>query len=91
MMNFLQGSIFVAFLVTGLFFTRFYLRSRDRFFAMFSGAFLLLSTERLLLALIDPNAETRSSVYVLRLFAFIVIIVAIIEKNRAKDPAAGTS
>lgn len=69
-----------------LFFYRFWRESGDRLFLFFGAAFLLLSTCWVLLALIDPTGESRPYVYAIRLVAFLLIIVAVIDKNRSARP-----
>jgi hypothetical protein len=66
----------------GLFFLRFWRHTHDRLFLLFAGAFWLLSLSWLGLALFDPTDETRPYVYAIRLLAFLLIIVATIDKNR---------
>jgi arginine exporter protein ArgO len=51
-------------------------------FAAFAAAFWLLATNQALLALSDLPVEERSWMYLLRLAAFIMIILAIALKNR---------
>jgi len=82
---FLSGSIFAAALISALFFLRFYKDSGDRFFLLFSLAFLLLGIERLPLLLVAANSDTRGSIYIFRLCAYIVILCAIFYKNRARS------
>jgi hypothetical protein len=65
-----------------VFFYRFWRESRDRLFFFFSAAFLLLSICWVLLALIDPIGESRPYAYAIRLVAFLLIIVAMMDKNR---------
>ena len=60
----------------------FWKRSRDRLFALFGAAFLILSAERIILATMHAQNEFVPYVYVIRLLAFVVIIIAIIDKNR---------
>jgi hypothetical protein len=67
----------------GLFSFRFWRDTYDTFFLLFSVAFWLLSWSCLLLAVLDPTDETRPYVYVIRLIAFLTIIVAAINKNCA--------
>lgn len=69
-----------------LFFYRFWRESRDRLFLFFCAAFLLLSTCWVLLALIDPTDESRPYVFAIRLVAFLLIIVAVMDKNRSAPP-----
>ena len=78
----LQAVSGTAALVAGLCFLRFWRDTQDRLFAFFAGAFWLLSLSWLLLAFLSPTEETRPYVYAIRLAAFAMIIVAIIDKNR---------
>ncbi len=81
-MHFLSGFVFGLHLVVALFFLRFWVRTHDRFFSFFALAFFLLALERFLLVLLKLEHENLSLIYVFRLAAFILIIFAIIEKNR---------
>jgi hypothetical protein len=76
------GILFTGQAVIGLFFFRFWLTSRDRLFALFAVAFWLLAIQRLLLAVTQTFFEDQAVFYLLRLLAFVVILVAIIDKNR---------
>lgn len=69
--------------VAGLFFLRFWKRSRDRLFILFALAFWILAGQRLALALTAKNIEDDTIFYVVRLLAFVLILVAIIDKNRS--------
>ena len=55
----------------------------DRLFALFGTALWLLGVSWLLLALVNPTGESRPDVYFIRLLAFLLIIAAMIDKNRA--------
>ena len=79
----LSGLIVAGDLVAALFFLKFWRRSADTLFAIFSAAFLLLALGQALLALTDVPVEERSWIYLLRLAAFILIILGIVHKNRA--------
>ena len=76
---FIAGLLTTGYAVCALFFAKFWRTSHDRLFALFSAAFWLLAFQRAAVAL-APDAIL---VYVLRLIAFLLIIVAIIDKNRA--------
>ena len=65
-------------------FLRFWRQTADRLFLLFALAFALLGSNILLLAAINPAHESRHLIYLIRLAAFLVIIVAIIDKNRAR-------
>ena len=58
-------------------------RTGDRFFLLFALAFALLSAERWGLLFVRPDHELRHSVYLLRLAAFSLILIAVIDKNRS--------
>jgi len=80
--TFLTGGAAMAAWAAGLFFLRFWRQTGDRLFAYFAGAFWILSVNWVVLAVIAPAAEERHYFYLLRLAAFILIIVAIVDKNR---------
>ena len=82
MIDLLSGILVAGDWVIGLFFLRFFLASRDRLFAMFAAAFWILGLQRLLLSLTRTVFEDQAIFYSLRLLAFVIIIVAIIDKNR---------
>jgi len=79
---FLSGAACMACLTIALFFLRFWRRTHDRLFLLFSGAFLLLMVERIILVTIGSSHEFAPYVYVIRLLAFTLIIAAVIDKNR---------
>jgi hypothetical protein len=79
----LSGAIVMASSVVGLLFLRSWRRSRDRLFAIFALAFWMLALHWLGLAIAQPTDETRHYFYVFRLVAFLLIIWAIVDKNRA--------
>ena len=82
METFLHGGTAVNCVVIGLFFLRFWTRSRDQLFLCFAGAFLMLAIERSVLGLLPFMTEWREYVYMLRLLAFGLIIYGIVDKNR---------
>ena len=79
---FLSGTVVAGFIVAGLFFLRFWKRTRDGLFIAFALAFWLLGLTQALLALSDFPVEERSWLYLLRLAAFALILVSIFWKNR---------
>lgn len=78
----------VGYLAIGYFFLRFWQKTRDRFFVIFAAAFWILTVERLILVATRPEDELRPYVYFVRLAAFVLIIWAIIDKNRPKTEKA---
>ena len=82
MIHFMSGAIVMGYWVAGLYFLRFWRRSRDRLFAVFGVAFWLLGLQRLALATHPEWNDEYGSIYLLRLLAFLMILGGIIDKNR---------
>lgn len=80
--NFMLGMLMMGFFVATLFFWRFWKRTRDRFFALFALAFGILCVNQVPLLMLGEASEYRGWLYVIRLTAFLVILVAIVDKNR---------
>ncbi|MGH6964886.1 MAG: DUF5985 family protein [Phenylobacterium sp.] len=72
--------------VVGLFFLRFWSRTRDSLFLAFAVAFALLAADQALPVLCGLPRESLQGVYLLRLAAFSLIIVAIVGKNLGRGP-----
>lgn len=83
-MQFIYGAVMMNFLIGALYFWRFWQRTKDRFFALFSGAFLLMSVERWFLFFINVQNEAHTWVFMIRMVAFLLIIGAVVDKNRAQ-------
>lgn len=81
--DFLSGAVSFGFLVCGLFFLRFWRRTRDELFIAFALAFALLGIVQATLALANIPTEERAPIYLFRLLAFVIILFAIFRKNRA--------
>jgi hypothetical protein len=79
--DFVSGMIAMGFAVCAVFFLRFWRRTRDSLFIVFSLAFLLLALNQLLSSALGFWLEERSWLYLLRLAAFLIIIGAIVRKN----------
>jgi len=79
----LTGAIAMGSLLVGLFFFKFWWRSRDRFFLFFALSFWIEAGNRLALALLAPN-ELAPLIYSLRVLAYGLILVAIVQKNRPR-------
>ncbi|NUR45181.1 MAG: hypothetical protein HOP91_03350 [Sphingomonas sp.] len=73
----------MGFFVCALFFLRFWRRTGDQLFLAFALAFGLLGLGQTIIALASIPTEERSSLYLIRLAAFALIIVAILRKNRS--------
>jgi len=82
MRAFVWGVLTMACLVVALFFFQYWRTSRDRLFIYFSVAFTAMALDWLGHVMLTQADPIRSDVYALRLFAFVVILIAIIDKNR---------
>lgn len=78
---FLSGMLVLGNAVAALYFLRFWRDSGDPLFGWFAAAFALLACQRLLLITVKVN----DVLYVVRLAAFIMILIAIIQKNRKRS------
>ena len=79
---FLFGALTVLSLTACLFFVRYWKSSGDRFFLFFAVAFAALGANWALLVGRDPSDEYTPYFYLLRLFAFLLILAGIADKNR---------
>jgi hypothetical protein len=101
MSDFISGALMLGYLAAGLYFLRFWRATCDRLFAFFACAFWLLALQRLALALTTtegaitsstappPPIETQTLLYLVRLFAFVLILIAIIDKNSTRSRRDG--
>lgn len=77
-----SGALAACYVVVGLFFLRFWVSSRDRLFVLFSLAFGVLAVQRVALTLTRGSMEDQTVFYLLRLAAYVIILIAIVDKNR---------
>jgi O-antigen/teichoic acid export membrane protein len=77
------GAIVMACLVITVFFLRYWRRTGDRLLVMFAAAFFLLAANWAILSFVDDQDERRPYLYLMRAAAFVLIIVGIVDKNRA--------
>ena len=82
---FVAGALTAGYLVVALFFLSFWRESRDRLFCFFAGAFVLLALQRVALTWALVNEQNSTFYYVLRLVAFVLLLIGILDKNRATD------
>jgi len=78
------GAIAMASLVAALFFLRFWRETRDRFFLLFAIAFFIEALDRAALGMTSVSQEHEPFFYLVRLCAYGLIILAIVDKNRAR-------
>ncbi|HMN68194.1 MAG TPA: DUF5985 family protein [Bdellovibrionales bacterium] len=92
LMIFMNGITVATFAGAALFFLKFWKASRDPFFFMFSLACAMLSFERIALVVMSPtskdpggSAEFHFWIYMIRMLAFILIICAVVHRNRMTE------
>jgi hypothetical protein len=79
----LGGGDVMGFIVAALLFLRARLRTKDSLFSVFSVAFVFLALNQFLSGLNVFGADAQSWVFLPRLAAFTLLIVAIVGKNIA--------
>jgi membrane-associated PAP2 superfamily phosphatase len=84
---FVAGAMSAGFAIAGLFFLRFWVRTRDSLFAAFAVAFWLMALNQVVAGFSRHAQVENAAAYLLRLAAFVLIIIAVLSKNRARDPA----
>ena len=85
MTSFLSGMITAGFLVAALFFFRFWRRTGDSLFATFGISFILFAIGQSVSVSFDFLQDDKTLVYLLRLFGFVLLLVAIAKKNLSKQ------
>ena len=88
MTDLFTGAICMGSLVIALFFLRFWRKTHDRLFGLFAGAFGLLAVNWIALAFTSRDETLRTFLYGVRLVAFVMILAAIVDKNRSRAPGA---
>jgi len=78
---FAAGALTLGWLAIGLFFLKFWRRTRDGLFLAFAFAFALLAANQAVPVLFGIPSEDQGYVYLLRLAAFVLIILAVLRKN----------
>lgn len=83
MNTFFWGATAMGCWTVGLIFFRSWRFTDDRFFALFGAAFWILAVHWVALAMVGAVDETRHYFYAVRLVAFLLVLIAIADKNRA--------
>ena len=79
--GFLLGVIVTGSLVAALFFLKFWRKTRDLLFLAFAIAFLIEGLNRIAFLFLNAPNEGASSVYIVRLLAFLLILGGIAYKS----------
>jgi peptidoglycan/LPS O-acetylase OafA/YrhL len=79
--QFLGGALTMGYVVLGVFFLKFWRRTRDPLFKMFAYAFWLMAVNGFAVSASNGYELDVVWSYILRLLAFVLIIIAIVRKN----------
>jgi hypothetical protein len=81
--EFLLGVIVTASLAASAFFLKFWRQTHDKLFLGFSAAFAIEGMNRLAFLFLDQPNEGNPLIYTVRLFSYLLILAAFVNKNRA--------
>ena len=84
MSQMLIGAIVTASFVAGLFFFRYWRSTRDRFFLYFALSFWIEAADRVALGVLGSTSEFEPLFYGVRVLAYGLIVLAILQKNRKR-------
>ncbi len=89
LLPYLHGALVMGCFVIGLEFVKYWRLSRDRFFVFFASAFWIFAIGWALRAFVELHGEHGHLMYLPRLTCFLLILIAIVDKNRRslKDSA----
>ena len=82
--SFLLGVIATASLTAGVFFLKFWSKTRDSLFLAFGLAFVIEGLNRCAVLMLAKPNEGSPYIYGVRLLAFLIILTAILHKNYGK-------
>ena len=85
MIEFFSGAVTMGYLVASGFFMRFWRKTADRLFLAFALAFVILALNQALAQWLGAADERLGYTYLLRVLAFVLILVAIVDKNLAQS------
>jgi len=82
---FLVGVIATASITAGLYFLKFWRDTRDSFFLAFAASFTIEGINRVAILFLRRPNEGSPWIYLVRLLAFLLILIAILRKNYGSD------
>jgi hypothetical protein len=81
LLGYLAGAVTLGYLIAGVFFMRFWSKTRDRLFLAFAAAFVLLALNQGIATMLGAGHERVAYAYALRVLGFVLILWAIVDKN----------
>lgn len=82
--GFLLGIIVCSSFVAGTFFLKFWRQTHDLLFLAFGTAFIVEGFNRACLLLVEQPNRGHVAIYLIRLFCYLLILGAIVFKNRRR-------
>jgi hypothetical protein len=82
--GFLLGIIVTASLTAGGYFLKFWRRTGDQLFLAFAAAFIIEGLNRIGFLFVELPNEGSPIIYTVRFLAFMLILIAIVRKNRGR-------
>ena len=82
MIEFLAGALTTLYLLIAICFLKFWKRKRDRLFLLFALAFVLFALNQIGSTMISATNERSGYIYVLRVLGYVLILSAIVDKNK---------
>ena len=82
--TFLGGFVSACNLAAAVFFLKFWRETRDPLFLTFAASFTMEALYRAAVLFQDHPSDANPWIYLFRLFAFLLILIAIVRKNYAK-------
>jgi len=81
MIQFLEGAVTMCYIIAAVHFLRFWHKTSDRLFLSFASAFVLFALNQFIVSSLWAADERNSYAYILRILGFLLILLAILEKN----------
>lgn len=82
--SFIAGMVALGFIAAAMFFVQFYRETRDRFFLYFTAAFVLFAGNQSVPIAWHIDADSQAPIYIARLVGYLLIIIAVVQKNIAR-------
>lgn len=84
LVDFFSGAVTFGYIVASFFFVTFWQRTHDRLFINFAVAFALLAVNQVFVFALGYADDRGGYAYVLRVLAFMLILLAIADKNASR-------
>jgi len=89
LIGFLSGAVALSYVIAGVFFLRFWRKTRDSLFLTFALAFWLCAFNQTIVAALSSSDERTGYAYIVRVMGFGLILLGILRKNLAASRPRG--